>query len=58
MTGHVLECRKCGVAAGSGMTHIKDSVKNTENDGANECQDRVKEKKMKDGVDSRVNFLS
>lgn len=34
MTGHELECRKCGVAAGSGMTRIKDSVKNAEKDGA------------------------
>ncbi len=44
---------------GSGMTRIKDNLKNAENDAANECQDRVKErKKLKDRVDSGVNFLS
>ncbi len=59
MTGHELECRKNSFEEGSGMTRIKDNLKNAENDGANKCQDRVKErKKLKDRVDSRVNFLS
>ncbi len=58
MTGHMLECRKCGVAAGSGMTRIKDSVKNAENDGANECQDRVKERKKTEGRGRRRSQLS
>lgn len=45
MTAHMLECRKCGAVAGSGMTRIKDNFKNAENEGARECQDRVKERK-------------
>lgn len=45
MTARVLECRKCGAAAGSGMTRIKDNLKNAKNEGANECHDREKEKR-------------
>lgn len=41
----MLECRKCGAVAGSGMTRIKDSFKNAENEGDREFQDRVKERK-------------
>lgn len=40
----MLECRKCGAVAGSGMTRIKDNFKNAVNEGDREFQDRVKER--------------
>lgn len=45
MTARMPECRKCGAAAGSGMTRIKDNLKKADNEGVNECQDREGERK-------------